>query len=339
MLNKIINMKMRKILKNEKYISLIEFNTKRKSDIISRVKNKKYNVVINYGIVNNLRYVNKFHESVNSTISNGDIYVSCGETLEERRIRVRNKTPRGFKNFIRFVDFIYKRVFPKLPIIKKIYFLITKGHNRVISKAEILGRLYSCGFEIIEYFEYENLFYIISRKISDPDYNLNASYSPIFNMKRVGYEGKIIGVYKLRTMYPFSEYLQDLIIKENKLAKSGKISNDYRITTWGKICRRYWIDELPMIINFFKRDLNIVGVRPISKNYFDRYPLEIQKMRIKIKPGLIPPYYADLPKSFDEVIESERKYLKSRFKKPILTDVKYFYKSFVNIFLKGARSN
>ena len=211
MLNKIINMKIHKILKNEKSISLIEFNTNRKSDIISRVKNRKYNVIINYGIINNVRYVNKFHELVNSTLCNGDIYVSCGETLEERRVRVRNKTPQGFKNFIRVIDFIYKRVFPKLPIIKKIYFLITKGHNRVISKAEMLGRLYSCGFEINEYFEYENLFYIISRKISDPDYNLNASYSPIFKMKRIGYKGKIIRVYKLRTMYPFSEYLQDLM--------------------------------------------------------------------------------------------------------------------------------
>ena len=158
-------------------------------------------------------------------------------------------------------------------------------------------------------------------------------------MSRVGYKGKMIGVYKLRTMYPYSEYLQKLIIKENKLAKSGKINNDYRITSWGKVCRKFWIDELPMIINLLKGELNIVGVRPISRDYFDRYPEEIQKIRIKTKPGLIPPYYADLPKSFLEIVESEKTYIESKFKKPVLTDILYFKRAFVNIVFKRARSN
>ena len=41
-----------------------------------------------------------------------------------------------------------------MPGLKKIYFGITNGHNRVISKAEILGRIISCGFEVLEYFEF-----------------------------------------------------------------------------------------------------------------------------------------------------------------------------------------
>ena len=40
-----------------------------------------------------------------------------------------------------------------------------------------------------------------------------------------------------------------------KLAKTGKVLNDYRITTWGRFCRKYWIDELPMIINLLKGEL------------------------------------------------------------------------------------
>ena len=43
----------------------------------------------------------------------------------------------------------------------------------------------------------------------------------------------------------------------------------------------------------------------LSKNYFNRYPKELQELRIKVKPGLVPPYYADLPKNFEEVNNSD----------------------------------
>jgi len=303
----------------------------------TKIDNKNHSLIINLSIVNNIRRVNKFHEAINRKLDSDSFYVSCAETMEERRRRVRNKTPFGFKTIVRIIDFIYKRVFPKLPIVKFLYFSITKGYNRVISKAEILGRLVSCGFEIIEYFENNNLLYVISKKTKKPDYNMNPSYGFLFKMKRVGYKGKIIGVYKIRTMYPYSEYCQDLIIKENKLSESGKISNDFRITTWGKFFRRFWIDELPMVINFFKGQLNIVGVRPLSVGYFSKYPKDLQDSRIQVKPGLFPPYYADLPRNFDEILLSEKKYINKKIKNPIKTDFEYFFKIIINI-LKGARS-
>ena len=89
--------------------------------------------------------------------------------------------------------------------------------------------------------------------------------------------------------------------------------------------RKYWIDELPMIINWVKRDLKIVGVRPLSKDYFNRYPDDLKDLRIKTKPGLIPPYYVDLPVTFDEICDSERKYLNLYFKNPWSTDLSYFF--------------
>ena len=304
------------------------FNLKKDSDLIA-----------NLAIVNNIRRINKFHEIVNKSLNQEGIYLSCSETLEERRIRVRAKTPFGFKNIVRTIDFIYKRVIPKLPIFKNIYFSLTGGNNRVISKPETLGRIISCGFSVLEYFEYNNLLYVISKKIKEPDYNMSPSYGPLFKMNRVGFKGEIIGVYKMRTMYPYSEYCQDLIVKENKLSQSGKVANDYRLTTWGRIFRKYWIDEIPMFINFFKRELNLVGVRPLSESYFFKYPKELQQLRIKVRPGLIPPYYADLPKNFDEILLSEQKYIESKLKNPIFTDVRYFFKAFINIVFRGARSS
>ena len=302
-------------------------------------KDEIYDLIINRHKINDCLRINKFHEVANSCLIDRGLYVSAVETLEQRRIRVQAKTPIGFKNIFRIIDFLYKRVFPKLPLFKRVYFFITSGRNRVISKAEVLGRLISCGFNILEYFEYNNLLYVISNKVNNPDFNMNPSYGPIFKMNRVGYQGEIIGVYKLRTMYPYSEYCQDLIIKENKLAKSGKIANDYRLTTWGKIFRRFWIDELPMLINFFKLELNLVGVRPLSKSYFAKYPKKLQNLRIKVKPGLIPPYYVDMPSDFDEILDSEEKYLKQKLQSPFLTDFKYFFKAVWNIAFKGARSS
>ena len=203
----------------------------------------------------------------------------------------------------------------------------------------MIGRLISSGFEVFEIIEYNNLLYIISKKVKDPNFDMSVSYGLFFKMKRIGYKGKIIKVYKLRTMHPYSEYCQELIINNNKLANSGKISNDYRITYWGRIFRKYWIDELPMIINLFKGDLNLVGVRPLSENYFSKYPKDLQELRIKVKPGLIPPYYVDLPSNFKEILNSERKYLESKLINPFKTDIIYFLKAFINIVFKGARSH
>ena len=336
-LSKILNSRLQSYC-NIEDVSTSIVNTSNSVNIQS-VSNEKLNLVINLGLVNNIRLINIFHEDINTKLVDGGIYVSCGETLSSRGIRVDNKTPYGLKTITRTIDFIYKRVFPKLPGFKQIYFGITHGHNRILSKTEILGRVISSGFEIQEYYEENNIMYIITKKVSSPSHDKNASYGPLFKMKRVGYKGRIIGVYKMRTMHPYSEYCQELIIKENHLDKSGKIHNDFRVTTWGKIFRRFWIDELPMLINLFKRDLNIVGVRPLSEDYFSRYPKELQELRIQVKPGLVPPYYADMPKNFDEILESERQYILEKLRSPIITDIKYFYRAFINIVFKGARSS
>jgi lipopolysaccharide/colanic/teichoic acid biosynthesis glycosyltransferase len=139
-------------------------------------------------------------------------------------------------------------------------------------------------------------------------------------------------------MHPYSEFLQDFIYKTNKLAEGGKFKDDFRVSALGHLFRKLWIDEFPMILNLFKGDIKLVGVRPLSKHYFGLYPNEIQKKRTKYKPGLIPPFYVDLPKTFDEIVASEMKYLNQYEKSPFITDVKYFWKALWNILVKRARS-
>jgi len=252
-------------------------------NIFNIKSHSKIGLCINLEKTNNILHINTFHESVNMAVKYGGIYCSCAETNEQRKSRKWEKYNFLLSPIMLFIDFIYKRVIPKLPITKHIYFAMTRGHNRVMSKAEILGRLSSCGFDVLEVVESQNISYIISKKVRTPYYDMHPSYGPIFKMKRVGFKGNIISVYKFRTMSPYSEYVQKQIIEKNRLDEGGKIKDDYRITFYGKFFRKYWIDELPMIINWMKGELKMVGVRPLSEDYFFRYPKDLQELRIKTR--------------------------------------------------------
>ena len=140
-------------------------------------------------------------------------------------------------------------------------------------------------------------------------------------------------------MRPYSEYLQEYVFQKNDLKEGGKIKDDFRISPEGKILRKFWIDELPMIFNLLKGEMKLVGVRPLSQHYFSLYTKELQELRVKTKPGLIPPFYVDMPITLEEIIVSELKYLKAHEKAPYTTDFIYFWKSMNTIFIKRKRSS
>jgi lipopolysaccharide/colanic/teichoic acid biosynthesis glycosyltransferase len=298
-----------------------------------------YNVIINLHRVNDIRYLNKFFEAVNSKLVSGGFYIGCVETYMLRKKRILRKYPPGINWLFYTLDFILKRLMPKLSFTKQLYFFITRGMNRTLSKSETYGRLYCCGFELEKEVLIDNLLFFVTRKTKDPVFDYNPTYGPIIRLKRVGKNGEMINVYKLRTMHAYSEYLQDYIFTTNKLAEGGKFKNDFRITTLGAIFRKFWLDELPMLINvFIKGNMKFVGVRPLSKQYYNLYREDLKKRRIKYKPGLIPPFYVDMPKTLDEIMESETRYLNRYEKHPFLTDWVYFWKAMYNIFIRRARS-
>src|SRR5688572_6857172 len=135
-------------------------------------------------------------------------------------------------------------------------------------------------------------------------------------------------------MHAYSEYLQEYIAQQNGLEKGGKFRNDFRVTSWGKWLRKWWIDEIPMLINLLRGDLKLIGVRSISRQYFMLYKEEIRNLRIRHKPGLIPPFYADLSKSLDDIMEFEKRYILLYEQKPLQTDISYFGKALRNIVVK-----
>ncbi len=341
--------KVREILGNEelRYISsYIDMNLESTKILMPTSQLLVYNLwpfnysnLVTIGRINDIRYLSKFFKSVNNVIPAGGMYAGFAETDKQRAIRILNKYPKVFSYPYYTLDFILKRIFPKWKFTKKIYFYLTHGKNRVLSEAEIYGRLASCGYKIVDHREINNLLFFIVKKISTPLKIKRPTYGSFIRLKRVGKNGKPIKIYKLRTMHPYAEYLQSYMYNKNNLAKSGKFNNDFRVTNWGKVLRKYWLDELPMLYNWLKRELKLVGIRPLSQQYLNLYSKEIIEQRIKYKPGLIPPYYADMPKNFEDIMESEKKYLEAYEKNPILTDLKYLFKVMFNIVFKGARSS
>ena len=294
--------------------------------------------IVNLKKVNDMRYINKFFEAVNAKLNDAGMYIGCVETSKQRYNRIGKRYPAFIRQFVIMVDFVINRIIPKLSSFKNIYFNITAGVKRTISKAEVLGRLVSCGFEIIEYKEINNLTYFVVMKTGEPAFNPNPSYGPLFKMPRIGKNADIIYVYKFRTMHPFSEYLQDYVLRLNGYSLVGKPADDFRLTKWGKFMRKYWLDELPQLINVLKGEMKLVGIRPLSKRAFQDYPDDVKAMRVKYKPGCIPPYVALLKQGMAQSIEAERTYLEEKEKNPFTTDLKYFKMAILNIVTNKIRS-
>jgi lipopolysaccharide/colanic/teichoic acid biosynthesis glycosyltransferase len=295
--------------------------------------------IVNLNKINDINGINQFFKSVNLKLSENSIFIGCVETYIQRKKRLLKKYPFFIAQIYFFLDFVFKRIFPKLFLTRWLYFFITAGRNRVLSKAEALGRIVFNGFDIIEVKEVGNLTYFACRKTNRPIPLKIPSFGLFFKMKRIGINNNLITVYKIRTMHPYAEYIQSYIFETNNLRDGGKIKDDYRITSWGKFLRKLWIDELPMAINLLKGEIKLVGIRPLSQHYLSLYSDELKQKRILAKPGLIPPFYADMPITFDEIMNSELNYLNLYQQNPIKTDLNYFFRALKNILFKNARTN
>ena len=305
---------------------------------IEMLYNNSQDLLVNLHNINNLRRINHYFINSYNKLSAGGLLVGSFIPLENFDSHLRGQMPHFLYAIMLPFHFIFHRVFPKLAITKQIYFILTDGKNRTLSKAEIFGRLSFCGFKMEKYETIGNQIYFTCKKSKTISEEQSPSYGPIVKLKRIGHHGRIINIYKFRTMYPFSEFIQKDVFEENNLDASGKFLNDFRITSWGRILRKYFIDEIPQLYNWLRSDINLVGVRAISKHYYSLYPKDLQELRINFKPGLIPPYYADMPTTFDEIVESEVRYLQNKKEKPIITNMIYFVKALINIIFSGARS-
>ncbi len=118
-----------------------------------------------------------------------------------------------------------------------------------------------------------------------------SSRGPIFYyQKRIGKNKKYFKCIKFRTMHPEADdILQNLINNDKNLKRefeeNHKLKDDPRITNIGKILRKTSLDELPQFINVIRKEMSIVGPRPIVDQEKIKYGNSIQKV-YSIKPGI-----------------------------------------------------
>lgn len=299
---------------------------------------EKYESIINLHKINDIKRIDEFLDAVNSRLKPGGNFLCCVETKDQRKRRILRKYPPVLNYILYSGDFVIKRIFPKFRFTRGLYYFLTRGENAVLSRAEALGRLSRAGFKISHESFIARILCIEAIKTREPVKKNGINHGPLIALPRVGKGGDIIKVYKLRTMHPYSEYIQDYVYRLHDLQDGGKFKNDFRITSWGAFCRKVWLDEVPMFINLLKGEMKLFGVRPLSKHYFNLYRPEVRERRVKYKPGLIPPYYADMPEDLDAIQASELKYFDAYDKHPLLTDVKYIFRSGWNIVVRKARS-
>jgi lipopolysaccharide/colanic/teichoic acid biosynthesis glycosyltransferase len=296
-------------------------------------------VLVNSTAVNGMRRINAVFRAAHALLPRNGVLVVCLETLAQRRARIFGRLPAGVAHAYWACSFVLRRLIPKLPVTRGLYYRFSGGKRQVLSEAEALGRLYYCGFEVVETREVEGRLYVAARRTREPRKDVRSPSSPLFTMRRVGRGGEPVYVYKLRTMHPYSEFLQEYVYQRNALADGGKFSNDFRITGWGRLMRKLWVDELPMLINLLRGDLKLVGVRPLSEHYESLYPESLRQARRRVRPGLVPPFYADLPRTFDDIVASEARYLDAYERSPVRADVRYLCRAAYNILVRRARSS
>lgn len=289
-------------------------------------------------LINDVRRINEYFLSCASQIIIGGYFV-CSYVPHEDVVSILAKSYPGFLFRLAYIThFVLHRALPKIPWINTLYFYFTKGINRTFSKVEIWGRLSYCGMSVIAESKENGETVIIAQKIALPSQNKRPSYYPVVALEKVGLDGEIIRLHKVRSMYPYSEFLQKRIFEDNGLAATGKFANDFRLTEYGEFIRKYWLDELPQIFDWLRGEIKLVGMRATSRHYLSLYPKELYDLYIQIKPGLIPPIFGESTNSFDKIVETELAYLNNYMKHPFRTDVELFLRTFKDIFFRGVRS-
>jgi lipopolysaccharide/colanic/teichoic acid biosynthesis glycosyltransferase len=109
----------------------------------------------------------------------------------------------------------------------------------------------------------------------------------------IGKAGRPITLYKFRTMHPVSDSEHEAFLaKITSGAPRGadgdfvpKLFRDPRITGVGRILRRTFVDEMPLLVNVVRGDMSLIGPRPTYPFEWDKYP-QWAKERVAVLPGI-----------------------------------------------------
>lgn len=165
------------------------------------------------------------------------------------------------------------------------------------------------------------------------------SKGPVFfKHTRIGKNGKIIKIYKYRTMVANAEELIKKFTPEQmkEYKENFKLENDPRITKVGKFLRKTSLDELPQLLNIIQGDLALIGPRPVVKSELEKYGENTGKF-LSVTPGLTENWAASgrSNTTYEERMKMELWYVDHI---SFITDVKIFFKTIIAVIKKeGAK--
>ena len=101
--------------------------------------------------------------------------------------------------------------------------------------------------------------------------------SPFYTQERVGKNGRIFRMWKLRSMVHNADQMLEQYLDSNVAARiewdaTQKLKRDPRITAIGQMIRKSSLDELPQLFNVLRGDMSIVGPRPMMVDQRSMYP-------------------------------------------------------------------
>jgi lipopolysaccharide/colanic/teichoic acid biosynthesis glycosyltransferase len=108
-----------------------------------------------------------------------------------------------------------------------------------------------------------------------------------FRQQRSGLNGSPFTLYKFRTMVTNAEQFKHELEAMNEMTGPVfKVTNDPRITNFGRFLRKYSLDEWPQLINVFRGEMSLVGPRPLPVDEVKRFNDLAHRRRLSVKPGL-----------------------------------------------------
>ena len=109
----------------------------------------------------------------------------------------------------------------------------------------------------------------------------------LFRQRRSGRNGQPFAMFKFRTMADDAEQRQRELAGANEMdGPVFKVTNDPRVTAFGRFLRKYSIDETPQLLNIIKGEMSFVGPRPLPVEEVKRFDDPAHRRRLSVKPGL-----------------------------------------------------
>lgn len=156
----------------------------------------------------------------------------------------------------------------------------------------------------------------------------------IFRQQRVGRNGRVFYIHKIRSMYIDAEQRKQELINQNEMnGHMFKIEKDPRITKIGRFIRKTSIDELPQFFDVLLGNMSLVGTRPPTLDEFEKYENH-HKRRLSMKPGITGLWQVsgrNKIQDFEEIVSLDTKYIDNW---NIWEDIKILFRT-VYVVFKG----